>query len=88
MNFGGPFQGLPLNTRENYSTNRLLFFVKLKVAIARMVESGFLGDRLWGVKNRENRLFFVKLLHTIERGGSPVHGTIFKIARFVDFEKL
>ena len=53
-----------------------------------MVESGFLGDRLWSVKNRENRLFFVKLLHTIERGGSPVHGTIFKIARFVDFEKL
>ena len=80
--------GVICSSSSSSSSNRLLFFVKQKVAIARMVESGFLGDRLWGVKNRENRLFFVKLLHTIERGGSPVHGTIFKIARFVDFEKL
>ena len=80
--------GVICSSSSSSSTNTLLFFVKLKVAIARMVESGFSGDRLWGVKNRENRLFFVKLLHTIERGGSPVHGTIFKIARFVDFEKL
>ena len=80
--------GVICSSSSSSSTNRLLFFVKLKVAIARMVESGFLGDRLWGVKNRENRLFFVKLLHTLERGGSPVHGTIFKIARFVDIEKL
>ena len=70
------------------SSNRLLFFVKQKVAIARMVESGLLGCRLSGAKNRENHLFFVNLLHAIERGSSPVHGTIFKIARFVDFEKL
>ena len=64
------------------------FFVKQKVAIARVVASGFLGRLLWGAKHRENYLFFVKLLHAIGRGSSPVHGTIFKIARFVDIEKL
>ena len=79
---------MDLSSSSSSSSNRLSFFVKQKVAIARVVAGGFLGRRLWSAKNRENRLFFVKLLHTLERGGSPVHGTIFKIARFVDFEKL
>ena len=70
------------------SSNRLFFFVKQKVAIARVVASGFLGHGLRGAKNRENLLFFVDFLHAIERGSSPVHGTICKIARFVDFEEL
>ena len=70
------------------NTNTLLFFVKLKVAIARKVAHGFLGRRLSGAKNRENRSFSLNLLHAIEGGSSPVHGTICKIARFVDFDKL
>ena len=53
-----------------------------------MVENGFLVRRLWAAKSHENRLFFVNLLYAIERGSSPVYGTIFKIARFLDFEKL
>ena len=80
--------GVICSSSSSSSTNRLLFFVKLKVAIARMVENGFLVRRLWAAKNHENRSFFVSLLHAIERGSSPVYGTIFKIARFLDFEKL
>ena len=76
------------SSSSSSSSNRLSFFVKQKVAIARVVASGFLGRLLWGAKNRENYLFFVKLLHAVGRGSSPVHGTIFKIARFVDIEKL
>ena len=79
---------MEVSSSSSSSSNRLSFFVKQKVAIARVVASGFLGRLLWGAKNRENRLFFVKLLHAIEKGGSRVHGTILKVARFVDFEKL
>ena len=79
---------MEVSSSSSSSSNRLSFFVKQKVAIARVVASGFLGRLLWGAKHRENYLFFVKLLHAIGRGSSPVHGTIFKIARFVDIEKL
>ena len=77
-----------VSSSSSSSSNRLSFFVKQKVAIARVVENGFLGRRLLGAKNRKNRLFFVNFLHAIGRGSSPVHRTIFKIARFVDIEKL
>ena len=80
--------GVICSSSSSSSTNTLLFFVKLKVAIARKVENGFLGRRLSGAKNRENRSFSLNLLHAIEGGSSPVHGTIFKIARFVDIKKL
>ena len=80
--------GVICSSSSSSSSNRLFFFVKQKVAIARVVGGGFLGRELWGAKNRENHLFFVHLLHAIERGSSPVHGTICKIARFVDFDKL
>ena len=76
------------SSSSSSSSNRLSFFVKQKVAIARVVASGFLGRLLWGAKHRENYLFFVKLLHAIGRGSSPVHGTICKIVRYVDLEKL
>ena len=79
---------MEVSSSSSSSSNRLSFFVKQKVAIARVVAGGFLGRRLSGAKNRENRLFSLNLLHAIERGSSPVHGTICKIARFVDFDKL
>ena len=81
--FGGDMQ-----QQQQQQQQQTFFFVKQKVAIARVVAGGFWGRRLWGARNRENRLFFVNLSHAIERGSSPVHGTICKIARFVDFEKL
>ena len=84
----GEVIGVEVSSSSSSSSNRLSFFVKQKVAIARVVGVGFWGRRLSGAKNRQNQLFFVTLLHAIERGGSPVHGTICKIARFVDFEKI
>ena len=84
----GEVIGVDLSSSSSSSSNRLFFFVKQKVAIARVVASEFLDHQLWGAKNRVNCLFFVYFLYAIERGSSPVHGTICKIARFVDFEKL
>ena len=84
----GEVIGVEVSSSSSSSSNRLFFFVKQKVAIARVVASEFLDRQLWGTKTRVNCLFFVGCVRAIERVSSPVHGTICKIVRFVDLEKL